>query len=196
MKVYIIAPYSNNYLERVREAEELLQVLELNSYAPTVECIKSRNIAAINCIDKIANCQAVFLLDNWEDCNVARFQYSVAVELDKHIWFEDKKFEEVVDVTKLIRNIVDITCLPFSKWTTKSRTHEQFCARMLFVYHGTRLGLSNSDMGKLLRRTEGSIVYSRNSYYDEYKFNEQFRRIADKLQEKQNRDNNLPLNAK
>lgn len=94
---------------------------------------------------------------------------------------EDENLNNMTN--KIKQSIEQATGIPFDKYYSKSREREFVFCRMIFIHHCRELKITYSNIGKMLNRNHSSIIYLSNGYQDEYKFNPEFRRIADKINE-------------
>lgn len=184
MKVYIVAPCSQWYEEVVANAQMLLKSLDLTSYTPPLLSVKSMDKVLSVCLPNMSNCDIVFFLKDWAECSAAHLQYTVAIELGKDIWFEDKKFKDVRQMMTLIKQITEVTLLRYECWSGRGREYKKYCARMLFAHHASLLGVKDREIATLLNRTEETAKYSRDGYKDEIKFSPEFKLLAIALQNK------------
>lgn len=135
-------------------------------------------------IGLLLGCGAVFMLDGWRESRGARIEYSVAAECGKYILFESATVDRDLFIMKLQNAIHEATGMRFSDYHNRSRTQECVFARMIFIFHcrkGRKMKLS--EISKYIDRTHSSLIHSLNVYEDEYRYNREFRAIADRVNE-------------
>lgn len=86
------------------------------------------------------------------------------------------KFEELLErVTDVCGAIVG------NNFRNKSNQRIYLFPRMIVAYHLRTQGRTVSDIGFMLNRNHSTISYYLKKYDDEYRFNEDFRNLADEI---------------
>lgn len=86
------------------------------------------------------------------------------------------KFEELLD------RVYDVCgAIVGNNFRNKSKQRIYLFPRMIVAYHLRTQGWTVSDIGFMLNRNHSTISYYLKKYDDEYRFNEDFRNLADEI---------------
>lgn len=66
-------------------------------------------------------------------------------------------------------------------FTNKSNKRSYLYPRMVVSYHLRMQGWTYDDIGYILNRDYSTIIYYIKKYDDEYRYNEEFRKLADEI---------------
>ena len=66
-------------------------------------------------------------------------------------------------------------------FTNKSNKRSYLYPRMVVAYHLRTQSLTYEDIGYMLNRDHSTIMYYIKKYDDEYRYNEEFRKLADEI---------------
>lgn len=127
-------------------------------------------------------CDAIYMMDNWQDSTGARIEHRTAFEMNKDIWFESNVVSLEKTVLRIQNAVHEATGMKFNEYTTKSRKRDGFFARMLFVYHCRRNRMKLVEIAKYVHRDHSSMLHLLKKYEDEKKFNPNFRVLAEKVE--------------
>lgn len=127
-------------------------------------------------------CDAIYMMDNWQDSTGARIEYQTASEMNKDVWFESNIVSLEKIVLRIQNAVHEATGMKFNEYTTKSRKRDGFFARMLFVYHCRRNRMKLVEIAKYVHRDHSSMLHLLKKYDDEKKFNPNFRVLAEKVE--------------
>ena len=127
-------------------------------------------------------CDAIYMMDNWQDSIGARIEHRTAFEMNKDIWFESNVVSLEKTVLRIQNAVHEATGMKFNEYTTKSRKRDGFFARMLFVYHCRRNRMKLVEIAKYVHRDHSSMLHLLKKYEDEKKFNPNFRVLAEKVE--------------
>lgn len=127
-------------------------------------------------------CDAIYMMDNWQDSTGARIEYRTAFEMNKDVWFESNIVSLEKMVLRIQNAVHEATGMKFNEYTTKSRKRDGFFARMLFVYHCRRNRMKLVEIAKYVHRDHSSMLHLLKKYDDEKKFNPNFRVLAEKVE--------------
>lgn len=188
MLIYISGKISGlDYKEveaKFRGAEDLLDYLGFTVVNPldnglTINHTWQQHM--LRDIELLFPCDAIYMLDNWVESIGAGIEYDIAVRMDKDIWFESNIVNLHMEIIKIQDAIHEVTGLQFKEYTAKSRSRRLFYGRMLFAHHCRRLKMTLTGIAKLINRDHSSMVYVLNKYKDEFQYNAEFRKMAEKV---------------
>lgn len=86
-------------------------------------------------------------------------------------------------IDKLKHAIKIATGKSYDSYTTSSRKRDNMYCRMIFAYHCRKTKMKFEDISKLINRTHSTTIYVINNYQDEYDYNQEFKKLADKVEE-------------
>ena len=132
-------------------------------------------------IAMLLDCEAIYMMDNWIESRGASIEYDIANRLNLDVWFESNIKRENQAVLRIQNAIHEVTGLRLNQYATKSRKRDSFYARMLFVYHCRRLKMTLTQIAKHVHRDHSSMLHFLRKYDDDFKFNPQFRELAEKV---------------
>lgn len=138
----------------------------------------------------LLSCDAIYMLDNWQDSTGAKIEYHTAVEMNKDVWFESNIVSTEKTVLRIQNAVHEATGMKFNEYTTKSRKRDGFFARMLFVYHCRRNRMKLVEIAKYVHRDHTSMLHLLKKYDDEIKYNPNFRVLAEKVESILNKKSN------
>ena len=177
---------SKELKSQYQQAEWLLSDLGIEYVNPSTEIQLYEynwNEYVTNSIGLLLQCNGILMLDNWRDCVVAGIEYDIAVRTKKYIWFETNVVHNHEIVLQIQNVIHEVMGLRFHQYTTKSRKCDVFFARMIFVYHCNK---NNIEPMQYIRRERTMLYHYLNRYSDEVRYNPQFKKIANRVEEKLN----------
>jgi len=85
--------------------------------------------------------------------------------------------EKKMSIEQIKDRVRSITGLQYEEYCTPSRRKIYFYARMIFAYYSWCTDMRVVEIGKLLNRSHCSICYYLKKYYDEIKYNPEFRQL-------------------
>ena len=133
-------------------------------------------------VELLMSCDAIYMLDCWRSSRGARIEYNIALETDKYILFETAITNRVFSIMLLQNAIHEVTGLKFGEYDNDSRKRDCVFARMIFIYHCRKSNkMKLSEISKYIHRTHSAILHLLEVYSDEYKYNKNFRVIADRV---------------
>lgn len=182
MKIYISGKITGlpreDAISRFSDAESFLQMLNFTVINPINNGLNGAESwlkHMVRDIELLEQCDAIFMLSNWQESRGAKIEYDLAVGAGLPIMFEDT-IENNETIERLIHTIHEVTGLCFKKVTATKKTRNSFYARMIFAYHCREM--KYTDIGAILKRTRTTINYYINRYEEEYEYNRYFRRMA------------------
>jgi hypothetical protein len=128
-------------------------------------------------MEKIRNMMCVFLIALIEKISIRKNIY-------------ERKENEIISQIRQV--ILNITGFEFVQYATKSRERKYFLIRMIFVYH---CELQNIEPMEYLNRHRTTKYYYLQQYDNEYKYNREFRAIADKISNRINFKNSKMVDS-
>ena len=189
MKIYISGQITGLPLPDVRhrfeDAESFLDEIGFDVVNPMkngLEQDATWNEHMVRDIALLLPCDAIYMLDNWINSTGAQIEYDTAMRTKKDIWFESNVQRVNRDVMRIQNAIHEATGLRFTEYATKSRKRAYVDARMIFVFHCRRLKMTLTEISKHhIRQTHSALLHALRKYDANYKFDTQFRALADKV---------------
>lgn len=188
MKVYISGKITGLPLseaeERFKDAEELISALNLTPVNPLKNGLprhSSWEEHMAKDIELLKQCEAIFMLENWEDSRGAKIEYDFAIGSGKTIMYENQ-ISNGRDLQKLTTAIHEVTGLTIKDLTDERRTRDTVFARMIFAWHCK--DMRPDDIGRILNRDRCTVGYYLNRYEDEVKYNPSFAKLASNVEKK------------
>jgi hypothetical protein len=190
MKVYISGKITGLPIQdaeiKFQAAQDLLESLDFEVVNPLKNGLKkdsSWKEHMVKDIDLILTCDVIYMIDGWTDSVGACIEYDIAVRTGKKILFESEVIKNLNLITKTKDAIHEVTGLTFNEYSSKSRKRDGFYARMLFAHECSENGIKISTISELIQRDRTTVLYTLNKYYDEVKYNPEFRRLAESFSE-------------
>lgn len=190
MKIYISGKITGIPIQeaetKFQAAQDLLEELGFDVVNPLKNGLKKNSSYEEHMkidIELLISCDIVYMLNGWIDSVGACIEYDIAVRMGKKILFESDMVNELNSVTKIKDAIHEVTGLTFNEYSSKSRKRDGFYARMLFAHHCFENGIKISTVSELIQRDRTTVLYTLNKYYDEVKYNPEFRRLAESFNE-------------
>lgn len=192
MKVYISGKITGLPLseaeERFKDAEELISALNLIPVNPLNNGLprhSSWEEHMTRDIELLKQCEAIFMLENWEDSRGAKIEYDFAIGSGKTIMYENQ-ISNGRDLQKLTKAIHEVTGLTIKDLTDERRTRDTVFARMIFAWHCK--DMRPDDIGRIINRDRCTVSYYLNRYEDEVKYNPAFAKLANKVDKKMKKE--------
>ena len=132
-------------------------------------------------VELLLPCEAIYMLNDWQDSVSACIEYDIAMRTGKYVWFESHIVKNQSVVLRIQNAIHEVTGMKFNEYITKSRKRDGFFARMLFVYHCRRNRMKLTNIAQYVRRDHTSMLYLLKKYEDDYNFNPYFRELAQRV---------------
>lgn len=190
MKIYISGKITGIPIQeaetKFQAAQDLLEELGFDVVNPLKNGLKKNSSYEEHMkidIELILSCDVVYMMDGWINSVGACIEYDIAIRMGKKILFESDMINELNSVTKIKDAIHEVTGLTFDEYASKSRKRDGFYARMLFAHHCFENGIKISTVSELIQRDRTTVLYTLNKYYDEVKYNPEFRRLAESFNE-------------
>ena len=132
--------------------------------------------AALNII-LLIGCDAVFLLPDWEYSKASSLEKNIAERLGKKmIYAETPVFSD------LKQAVADITGVSFCDITGKSRKRGIVYARMIYSHYCRKQDVTITKIASEMKKNHSTVIYYLKKYTDDYRYNPQFREIADRIE--------------
>lgn len=190
MKIYISGKITGIPIQeaetKFQAAQDLLEELGFDVVNPLKNGLKKNSSYEEHMkidIELLISCDIVYMLNGWIDSVGACIEYDIAVRMGKKILFESEVIKNLNLITKTKDAIHEVTGLTFNEYSSKSRKRDGFYARMLFAHHCFENGIKISTVSELIQRDRTTVLYTLNKYYDEVKYNPEFRRLAESFNE-------------
>ena len=139
-------------------------------------------------IRMLMSCDAIFMLKGWNESKGARMEFHIAEEMGMEILFESKierdrfvgaKNDRFANMMKAA--IREVMGTDFDQHLDRSRSQDVFFMRMIFTYHCREFGMTLKMIKAYIHRDHTTMLHYLKRYKDEYRFNPQFRTIADNV---------------
>jgi len=127
-------------------------------------------------LDLLGSCDGVFLAKGWLDSNLAAITELTAKRNQIDIWHE-----EMNDVERIQKAIIDVTGLRLKDYSTQSRNRVTSIPRWIFTKYCRDAGITLKKIGKLTNRDHSTVIHSLDTYDDNMKYDKEFRDIARKV---------------
>lgn len=126
-------------------------------------------------------CQMLFLMDKW-DVNPSCAHIKLEAErTQKYIWRESVVNKEKPGMEAVKRAIHEVLGVPFQAYSSRERSYRNHQYRMIYIKHCRTLGISLQKIGNSVHRDHSTVIHSLGMYDDEYRYNSDFRKMADSV---------------
>lgn len=176
MKVYISGKISGLPYQDVKEkferVERLIQKIGLSCVNPLNNGLSENHTWAEHMaidIKLLLTCDAIILLNNWEDSMGARIEHYVAKEKGLAIWHESYLNGTRVVVPYAIRAVQATTGVTIEQIASQSRKQDVVFARMIFAKLCSPF-MRNVEIGEVINRARVSILHSLNTVENDMKY--------------------------
>lgn len=124
----------------------------------------------------LLECDAIYMLPNWELSNGATLEREIAKALDFVIEYERPPQHR--DIKRAIHTAMSV---PFKIIAADSRERWHVFARMIYAHHCKKRGVTTQEIAEETKHDASTIHYYLRHYESEYKFNREFRAAAEKV---------------
>lgn len=124
----------------------------------------------------LLECDAIYMLPNWELSNGATLEREIAKALGFVIEYERPPQHR--DIKRAIHTAMSV---PFKIIAADSRERWHVFARMIYAHHCKKRGVTTQEIAEETKHDASSIHYYLRHYESEYKFNREFRAAAEKV---------------
>lgn len=124
----------------------------------------------------LIECDAIFMLSNWELSNGATLEREIAKGLGLRI-----EYERPPQHRDIKRAILTAMSVPFKTIAADSRERWHVYARMIYAHHCKKKGVATQEIAEETKHDASTIHYYIRRYDSEYKFNREFRAAAEKV---------------
>lgn len=124
----------------------------------------------------LLDCDAIFMLSNWELSNGATLEREIAKGLGLRI-----EYERPPQHRDIKRAILTAMSVPFKTIAADSRERWHVYARMIYAHHCKKKGVATQEIAEETKHDASTIHYYLRRYDSEYKFNREFRAAAEKV---------------
>lgn len=199
MKIYISGKITGLPFSEVeakfQQAEWLLEDLDVEPINPLKNGLTkehSWNQHMVRDIEMLLECDGILMLENWKESVGAGIEYDIAMRTGKTIMFEMNVAHNHEVVLRIQNAIHEVMGMKFCEYTTKSRKRNGFFARMIFVHHCNE---NDIDPIPYIRRDRTMVYHYLSQYHDEVRYNQHFKKLAKKIEEKLNPKTQSHANA-
>lgn len=124
----------------------------------------------------LLECDAIYMLPNWELSNGATLEREIAKALGFVIEYERPPQHR--DIKRAIHTAMSV---PFKIIAADSRERWHVFARMIYAHHCKKRGVTTPEIAEETKHDASTIHYYLRHYESEYKFNREFRAAAEKV---------------
>lgn len=124
----------------------------------------------------LLDCNAIYLLANWEQSIGATLEYDIANGLGLIIEYERPPKHR--DIKTAILTAMGVS---FKSITEDSRNRWHVYARMIYAHHCKKRGEHTQHIAEEINHDQSTICYYLRNYDTEYKYNREFRAAAEKV---------------
>ena len=124
----------------------------------------------------LLECDAIYMLPNWELSNGATLEREIAKALGFVIEYERPPQHR--DIKRAIHTAMSV---PFKIIAADSRERWHVFARMIYAHHCKKRGVTTQEIAEETKHDASTILYYLRHYESEYKFNREFRAAAEKV---------------
>lgn len=129
-------------------------------------------------IGMLLQCDAVYMLSDWEYSRGATLEKSIAEATGLAVMYQKNG-----DFCEIKQAIKDITGVSFFEISGRSRKQQYVYARMLFARYCRAVGTSYSDIARAMNRDHSTVKFYLRRFDEDYRFNREFREIAERMRE-------------
>ena len=133
----------------------------------------------VNDIALLLECDAILMLDNWEDSNGAKIEHFIAKTVDIAIMYENAVTLERDKIEKISNAIYDVTGMQLKDYAGGRRKRDAVFLRMIFTNYCHK---NDINAMKYLKRDRTMSNHYLNKYRDDFKYNPAFRRLVEKIE--------------
>lgn len=134
------------------------------------------------CIALLHDCEAIFMLDDWNDSKGARIEKFVAEERGMLILYQKNIIQENEIVRAIGEAVTQVTGIPYITLAGIGKIRLHYFARMIFAKCILDFdGFSVNDVSRILNRNELTIMRYLRNYNNEYRVNRKFRGMANRV---------------
>lgn len=127
-------------------------------------------------IQELMKCEAVYMLPNWQHSEGATLEHRIATGLRLPVYYEvEPRHRDIKDAIEAAMGV------PFRLISRDSRNRWHVYARMIYAHHSKKDGDNIQQIASETRHDESSIGYYLRRYDNEYKYNREFRKAAEKV---------------
>lgn len=127
-------------------------------------------------IRELMECEAIYMLPNWERSEGATLEHKIAEGLQIAIEYEETPRHR--DIKEAIEAAMGV---PFRVIARDSRNRWHVYARVIYAHHCKKDGDNTQQIATETKHDESSIGYYLRHYDSEYKYNREFRKAAEKV---------------
>lgn len=124
----------------------------------------------------LLECDAIYMLPNWELSNGATLERDIAKALGFVIEYERPPQHR--DIKRAIHTAMSVS---FKIIAADSRERWHVFARMIYAHHCKKRGVTTQEIAEETKHDASTIHYYLRHYESEYKFNREFRAAAEKV---------------
>ena len=127
-------------------------------------------------IKLLLDCEAIYMLPNWEVSNGATLEREIAKALGLTIVYERQPKHR--DIKHAIYTAMSV---PFKVIAADSRERWHVFARMIYAHHCKKRGVTTQEIAEETRHDTSTIHYYLRRYESEYKYTREFRAAAERV---------------
>lgn len=124
----------------------------------------------------LLECDAIFMLSNWELSTGATLERDIAKSLGLRV-----EYERPPQHRDIKRAILTAMSVQFKTIVADSRERWHVYARMIYAHHCKKRGVATQEIAEETKHDASTIHYYLRRYDSEYKYNREFRAAAEKV---------------
>lgn len=131
-------------------------------------------------IEILLGCEAIYMLNNWEQSKGARVEKNIAEEMGFKVMYQSKEYIPIERLEEIKDAIQEVTGLSIAEYAVSSRELKYLHPRVIFseMVRRNAKNAPNSFIGDHLKRDSATIIHYKGLYEDRYAYNKEFRELA------------------
>lgn len=127
-------------------------------------------------IVELTKCEAIYMMASWQSSEGATLEHDIAKSIGLRIIYEVPPKNP--EIKKAIFTVMGVH---FHYIAQDSRNRWHVYARMIYAHHAKKQGDNTQQIAAETNHDQSSISYYLRHYDGEYKFNVEFRKVAEKV---------------
>lgn len=127
-------------------------------------------------IVELTKCEAIYMMASWQSSEGATLEHDIAKSIGLQIIYEVPPKNP--EIKKAIFTVMGVH---FHYIAQDSRNRWHVYARMIYAHHAKKQGDNTQQIAAETNHDQSSISYYLRHYDGEYKFNVEFRKVAEKV---------------
>lgn len=180
-RMYITGQGTPEDFQIIEDFLSEMDIEVVNPYKVGIEMDAPWQIRFLDELKVFEGCEMLFLMDKWDECPACIHIKLEAERTQKDIWRESVMNREKRGMEAVKHAIFDVLGVPFGAYSSKGRDYKNHLFRMIYIKHCRKFGISLQIIGNSVHRDHSTIIHSLGLYDDEYRYNREFRKMADSV---------------